>query len=461
MLDTLIGSFETLQKLSTSILMAPAASRKQRLPKLVPNGYKAFGDHVTPKAGAANTVCSANASVQLDFNTPRTSRTHDISHLRDRSQGIGRSIPPSLIPEDDFVFESAFMPKDPSSVYSVVDGLWHTQVFPSNVPSSRADATMLDDWITRRLVEYQRSHSCDIDLSQAVKDLVPILSVGVHEIVRQVMHHCFERGVVLDKLWKAYVDVFNRVLRSMQLSLGMAEHSKSKVEGVHSAARDDLEELKRAHPEQMHKVIMDLEAQFTSNMRDIEDQLINLSQENEHLQKEHRKCSRELDIWYPNFRLYQSSYINTKIPHYTEHPSGAHQYRHGKASGKADDDSDGESGVVAEVLVAEDFKRLLTVLTPDKRRYIGLEMADVLNMTSISKQCSTPRSTRSSFQSEAEVEMQQDEKREKVASLQLEVFEQEERISELRRRIAELEISGEASSRDGSEASSHRSSASD
>jgi len=317
------------------------------------------------------------------------------------------------------------------------------------------------------------------------------------------MHHCFERGVVLDKLWKAYVDVFNRVLRSMQLSLGMAEHSKSKVEGVHSAARDDLEELKRAHPEQMHKVIMDLEAQFTSNMRDIEDQLINLSQENEHLQKEHRKCSRELDIWYPNFRLYQSSYINTKIPHYTEHPSGAHQYRHGKASGKvavmlgvgwkshqlpvgvdclshvypiwfflgqmlehappdeADDDSDGESGVVAEVLVAEDFKRLLTVLTPDKRRYIGLEMADVLNMTSISKQCSTPRSTRSSFQSEAEVEMQQDEKREKVASLQLEVFEQEERISELRRRIAELEISGEASSRDGSEASSHRSSASD
>lgn len=193
---------------------------------------------------------------------------------------------------------------------------------------------MLDDWITRRLVEYQRSHSCDIDLSQAVKDLVPILSVGVHEIVRQVMHHCFERGVVLDKLWKAYVYVFNRVLRSMQLSLGMAEHSKSKVEGVHSAARDDLEELKRAHPEQMHKVIMDLEAQFTSNMRDIEDQLINLSQENEHLQKEHRKCSRELDIWYPNFRLYQSSYINNKIPHYTEHPSGAHQYRHGKASGK-------------------------------------------------------------------------------------------------------------------------------
>ena len=56
------------------------------------------------------------------------------------------------------------------------------------------------------------------------------------------------------------------------------------MEGVHAAARDDLEELKRAHPEQMYKVIMDLEAQFTSSMSDMEDQLFKPSLENEHLQ---------------------------------------------------------------------------------------------------------------------------------------------------------------------------------
>ena len=65
------------------------------------------------------------------------------------------------------------------------------------------------------------------------------------------------------------------------------------MEGVHAAARDDLEEFKRSHSEQMQKAIMDLEPQFTSSMSDMEDQLFKPSRENEHLQKQHRKCLGE------------------------------------------------------------------------------------------------------------------------------------------------------------------------
>ena len=36
-------------------------------------------------------------------------------------------------------------------------------------------------------------------LAQAVTDLVLILSVGMKEIVRLVMHHCVERGVGVEK----------------------------------------------------------------------------------------------------------------------------------------------------------------------------------------------------------------------------------------------------------------------
>ena len=36
-------------------------------------------------------------------------------------------------------------------------------------------------------------------MAQAVTDLVLILSVGLNEVVRHVMHHCVERGVGLDK----------------------------------------------------------------------------------------------------------------------------------------------------------------------------------------------------------------------------------------------------------------------
>ena len=44
-----------------------------------------------------------------------------------------------------------------------------------------------------------RIPSCVKDLAQAVTDLVLNLSVGMNEIVRQVMHHCVESGVGLDK----------------------------------------------------------------------------------------------------------------------------------------------------------------------------------------------------------------------------------------------------------------------
>ena len=47
------------------------------------------------------------------------------------------------------------------------------------------------------------------------------------------------------------------------------------------------------HSEQMQKATMDLEPPFTSSMSDIGDQLFKPSRENEHLQKQHRKCLGE------------------------------------------------------------------------------------------------------------------------------------------------------------------------
>merc|ERR1712125_187645 len=88
---------------------------------------------------------------QLDSTAPHTAVTHDISHLRDQSTCLRPLIPPSLIVEEDHVYESSFLPKDCTSVYSEADGLWHTKSFPSASPSSREDAVMLDAWITQAL----------------------------------------------------------------------------------------------------------------------------------------------------------------------------------------------------------------------------------------------------------------------------------------------------------------------
>merc|ERR1719401_2652858 len=165
-------------------------------------------------------------------------------------------IPASLIDEEDHVYEKTFLPKDSSSVYQEVDGLWYTKVFPSNNPSSRTDAVRLDAWITRSLEMYKKtSTGGKEDLARAVEDLVPILSVALHEIVRQVTHHCTERGLVLEKIWQTYVSLFNRVLHEMQASLKSEQEKTTTIHAVLLKTRKELEGLKKSHPDQMQNVI--------------------------------------------------------------------------------------------------------------------------------------------------------------------------------------------------------------
>ena len=38
------------------------------------------------------------------------------------------------------------------------------------------------------------------DLLQSAERLVPILTIGLHEVVRQASHSCAERGAVLEKV---------------------------------------------------------------------------------------------------------------------------------------------------------------------------------------------------------------------------------------------------------------------
>merc|ERR1719401_3413587 len=177
-------------------------------------------------------------------------------------------IPASLIDEEDHVYEKTFLPKDSSSVYQEVDGLWYTKVFPSNNPSSRTDAVRLDAWITRSLEAYKKTTSGGKeDLARAVEDLVPILSVALHEIVRQVTHHCTERGAVLEKIWRTYVELFDRVLHEMQAALSTEQTKTTEVHKVLLQTRTDLTGLKKSHPEQMQNVIADLEEQFTTRQK--------------------------------------------------------------------------------------------------------------------------------------------------------------------------------------------------
>lgn len=416
---------------------------KPRLPQLhgIVNrrAQQIIMDHMHNSATQSSFSSTATVPVlmQIEHTAPRTARTHDISHLRDQSAYLTPTIPPSLIEEADHIYETGFLPKDASSTYHEQDGLWHTKVFPSNTPSSRTDAVMLDAWITKSLDAYKKmgAGGGKEDLARAVEDLVPILSIALHEIVRQVTHHCIERGTVLEKIWRTYVELFDRVLHEMQVALRKEKKKTTEVHDVLTETRVELEGLQNSHPEQMQDVIAQMEAQFTSSQKKVEEDLLECETENHRLKQELRTCHTELEMWYPSFFFYQDSYIKHYIPQFSRRGG------HGRAGQAAE-----EEEPAAEVAIAEDFKRLLAVLAPEKRQAIGKELTFVLKTAAITTKPEKDNKhgkdgkhgkTRLSLRTEDDQKTREDEA--KLQSLHDEVTKQELQIQDLKETIKELE----------------------
>merc|ERR1719436_1057582 len=116
-------------------------------------------------------------------------------------------------------------------------------LFPSNKPSSRADAAILDQWITKAFESYAQridGSNGEEDLTKIVEELVPVLSIGLHEVVRQVTQHCLERGVVLEKIWRTYVELFERALNDTRALLCRHKEKTARVEAELNRTRREL-----------------------------------------------------------------------------------------------------------------------------------------------------------------------------------------------------------------------------
>jgi len=427
-------------------LLRPANVNK-RAQQIIAAHMRATSATVQPSGPAESTQSTMPVLMQLDSTAPRTAKTHDISHLCDKPSNLVPQIPPSLIEEADHEYETGFLPKDSSSVYHDEDGLWHTRVFPSAQPSSRSDAVRLDAWITRTLERYQEmcKQSANEDLATAVEDLVPILSVGLHEIVRQVTHHCPERGLVLEKIWRTYVELFDRVLHQMQESLQSQRKKTSEVQSELATRRDELTDLRRSHPHEMHRCIAELEVRFTKNQRAFEEELEQAEVQNSRLKRELKVHHSEVETWFPGFTVYQDSYVKNHIPQISRSKNrtrssigasvrGADKLLSLKSKNLDGDtnfegsDSAQEEEIAPEVALAQDFKRLLSAIAPEKRKFIGKELATIMS-GSVSK----PK-LRNSLQGEF-----QREEDEVLGQLQAEIKQQEQRIKELQEEVARLE----------------------
>ncbi|CAE7369944.1 eryA, partial [Symbiodinium pilosum] len=155
--------------------------------------------------------------------------------------------------------------------------------------------------------------------------------------------------------------------------------------------------------------------------RNYEQDLQEAEEENLSAKTAIRTQHRELENWYPGFAHYQDSFVKNLLPQ-TEH-NGSTAKAMFKESAVAED-------AAPEVAMAEDFKRLLAALPPDKRKVIGKDLMGLIDGDEVQRmqQDDVPLS----------LEDQQQEI-EEIERLQGELQKQEERIKKLKLEIAQIE----------------------
>lgn len=241
-------------------------------------------------------------------------------------------------------------------------GLPPAVLFPADKPSSRADAVILDQWVNRAFSAYaQKSaqRSSQEDIMQVVEDMVPILSIGLHEVVRQATHHCLERGLVLEKIWRTYVELFERALNEARSSLRRHKERTGKVEAALLKTNNELAELRHKHPEQIDKLSRTLAAKFKQRTHELEEQLRQLRVENTVLSRSIKDQSGSVRAWFPQFEIYKDSSLRSEL---VCAPPNTPQER------------------LPEAGIAEDFKRIMLVLPPERRRRVGFFVCSLLGL---------------------------------------------------------------------------------
>merc|ERR1719201_3224046 len=120
---------------------------------------------------------------------------------------------------------------------------------------------MIDEWITDCFDRYlARSRlQREENLSAAVEELVPVLSIALHEVVRELTHECSERGIVVEKIWRTFVELFERVLRDVRGLLALHKRKTQDLEEALEGSREELDRLKSKYPAQVEKVRAALE----------------------------------------------------------------------------------------------------------------------------------------------------------------------------------------------------------
>lgn len=235
--------------------------------------------------------------------------------------------------------------------------------FPANKPSSRADADILNRWVTGSLDRYAAKMAAGEEetthFSQRVDELVPLLSLGLHEVVRQVNQHCIERGVVLEKIWKTYVELFDRALAETRALLRFHRARTARVNDALENTNKQLRKLQNKHPEQLAKLTRTLSVKFVQRQEELEATLKKVRHENTVMSQLIRTHTDSTRSWFPLFDKYKNSAFKAAL---LLSPAGI------------------PATTTPESKLAADLKRILLAMPFEARRRVGFFVSSLLGL---------------------------------------------------------------------------------
>lgn len=145
-------------------------------------------------------------------------------------------------------------------MYHEVSGRLEQVVFPAVEPNTRADSMQLDRWMHK----YMRLDGATLgqlkgvlagadcgEAAEVARRNLHVLDMAHAELVRQVAHHCHERGVLMMQMWQASRDLYESILREQQ-SVMVGLHRRVLDAAHHTQqVQAQMEEVQRAHAAQV------------------------------------------------------------------------------------------------------------------------------------------------------------------------------------------------------------------
>ena len=202
------------------------------------------------------------------------------------TQGHGRKIrkgeyadvriPPSLVPPNLHITEESLTRPtdiDPSqTTWDGVSGSWHTVLFPVAKPSSRKDVKILQTWMENALAEQEQFYEAAMATATSengggetnasshkdtpakkllilANGTIPILTMTINEIVRQVSTHCVEQGELLDKVWRSFLELFDRILLETKTTVKRYQKKMQSLQDDNKLFIEKLQRERERHQE--------------------------------------------------------------------------------------------------------------------------------------------------------------------------------------------------------------------